>query len=389
MKNIQSSRGSTLASYASNPSQSSGRLYDFEKRNTFINNFQEDILRIIRATSFRRLAHKTQVFINDTHKIDHYRSRLTHTLEASVISKIISDALQLSSDLTEAICLAHDMGHPPFGHTGEDVLNEILKSYGGFDHNYYAFKLITKLEEKYLGYDGLNLSWETLEGIIKHNGPLLGKHATAVSVPKFVMQYNEVHDLSLDSFPLLEAQVASVSDDISYVSHDFEDGLNDGLFSLDALLNEEFMKGITTGLQISSKNLDKKRVVHELMFAITNFFIEDVINNSKMKIKKLKITTAQDATNQNELIIYFSKSGQSVLERMKVFLSKNMYRNKKILKARDDYKHLIQDVYERCLNDPSLLPEQWRNKEQTLPVLVGDYIAGMTDNFIIKMHARF
>ena len=389
MKNIQSSRGSTLASYASNPSQSSGRLYDFEKRNTFINNFQEDILRIIRATSFRRLAHKTQVFINDTHKIDHYRSRLTHTLEASVISKIISDALQLSSDLTEAICLAHDMGHPPFGHTGEDVLNEILKSYGGFDHNYYAFKLITKLEEKYLGYDGLNLSWETLEGIIKHNGPLLGKHATAVSVPKFVMQYNEVHDLSLDSFPSLEAQVASVSDDISYVSHDFEDGLNDGLFSLDALLNEEFMKGITTGLQISSKNLDKKRVVHELMFAITNFFIEDVINNSKMKIKKLKITTAQDATNQNELIIYFSKSGQSVLERMKVFLSKNMYRNKKILKARDDYKHLIQDVYERCLNDPSLLPEQWRNKEQTLPVLVGDYIAGMTDNFIIKMHARF
>ena len=330
-----------------------------------------------------------KVFINDKHKIDHYRSRLTHTLEASVISKIISDALQLSSDLTEAICLAHDMGHPPFGHTGEDVLNEILKSYGGFDHNYYAFKLITKLEEKYLGYDGLNLSWETLEGIIKHNGPLLGKHATSVSVPKFVMQYNEVHDLYLDRFPSLEAQVASVSDDISYVSHDFEDGLNDGLFSLDAILNEEFMKTITTGLQISSKNLDKKRVVHELMFAITNFFIEDVINNSKMKIKKLKITTAQNATNQNELIIYFSKSGQSVLEKMKVFLSKNMYRNKKILKARDDYKHLIQDVYERCLNDPSLLPEQWRNKEQTLPVLVGDYIAGMTDNFIIKMHARF
>jgi dGTPase len=371
------------------PNRSNGRLYNVEAVNPFIDNFQEDVFRIIRSTSFRRLAHKTQVFINDVNKIDHYRSRLTHTLEASVISRTISNALCLSSSLTEAICLAHDMGHPPFGHAGEDVLNEILKPHGGFNHNYYALKLITKLEEKHLAYDGLNLTWETLEGIIKHNGPLIGEYSDKKPLPDFLVQYNEKHDLHLDKFSSLEAQTASVSDDIAYASHDLEDGLNEGLFSLESFLDEALTKAKFIDFKTLSKSPDKKRAVHELMFSITNFFIEDVINNSKTKIKELKIKTPEDATNHNAPIVYFSRDGEILLGQIKDFLKRNMYRSKKILEVRDGYKHLIRDVYEVLLNNPLLLPEEWRNKEYYLPVLIGDYIAGMTDNFIIKIHKKF
>jgi dGTPase len=387
---MQSVRSSVLASYAMDPSKSKGRLYALEKANPFIDNFQEDVFRIIRSTSFRRLAHKTQVFVNDSNKIDHYRSRLTHTLEASVISRIISQTLQLSSPLTEAVCLAHDIGHPPFGHSGEDVLNEILKPHGGFNHNYYAFKLITKLEEKHLGYDGLNLTWETLEGIIKHNGPLIGSLAPKPAVlPDFIEQYNKAYDLQLDKFSSLEAQAASVSDDIAYVSHDLEDGLNERLFSLESILQQPFASAIGLNFQLSANNLDEKRITHEAMFIITNFFIEDVISNSKTKIKESQIITPQDAMNYNEPIVSFSKPGQSILDQIKDFLRKNMYRSSKILETRDEYKHLIQQVYDLLLNNPNLLPAQWRKKEGTLPLLIGDYIAGMTDNFIIKLHRQF
>ena len=378
-----------LASYAMDSNKSKGRLYKVVATNSFIDNFQEDVLRIIRSTSFRRLAHKTQVFINDANKIDHYRSRLTHTLEASVISRIISNALSLSSSLTEAICLAHDMGHPPFGHTGEDILNEILKPHGGFNHNYYALKLITKLEEKHSAYDGLNLTWETLEGIAKHNGPLTGEYSDKKPLPDFLLQYNEKHDLHLNKFSSLEAQTASISDDIAYASHDLEDGLNEGLFTLESFLNEALTKAKEIDFKALSNNLDKKRAVHELMFSITNFFIKDVINNSKVKIQELNIKIPEDVTNHNAPIIYFSEAGQEILLQIKGFLRKNMYRNEKILKARNEYKHLIQDIYDALLNNPGLLPDEWRNKGYNLPTLIGDYIAGMTDNFIIRLHKKF
>ena len=374
--------------YAANPSKSKGRLYKFKKINPFIDNFQEDILRIARAASFRRLAHKTQVFINDSNKIDHYRSRLTHSLEVSIIGKIISEALHLSSSLTEAICLIHDIGHPPFGHAGEEVLNEILEEYGGFNHNYHAFKLITQIEEKYLDHTGLNLSWEVLEGLVKHNGPLLGKYAQAKNIPNFILEYNKIHDLCLNKFPSLEAQVASISDDIAYIAHDLEDGLSEGLFSIKAFLKEDFLKTIDRSFKLPQTNIDEKKVIHKIMFIITNFFIKDVISNSQLKIEKLKIKTAKDIANHNEFIISFSEIGKNMLVKIKDFLSKNMYHNKKIVKACDKYKHLIRDLHKICLNNPHLLPQQWRNKKLPLPILVGDYIAGMTDKFIIKMHRQ-
>ncbi|NRA73220.1 MAG: dNTP triphosphohydrolase [Rickettsiales bacterium] len=377
-----------LTQYAINPNKSKGRLYKFEMLNPFIDNFKEDILRIVRASSFRRLAYKTQVFVNDHNKIDHYRSRLTHSVEVSVIGKIISEALCLSSSLTEAICLAHDIGHPPFGHRGEEVLDDILKPYGGFNHNYHAFKLVTQVEEKYLDQDGLNLTWEVLEGLVKHNGPLLGKYAKVKNIPSFILEYNKIHDLWLNKFPSLEAQVASISDDISYVSHDLEDGLNEGLFSLQDILKEEFISSINEHGKLTIGKFDSKRIIYELMSSITSFFVEDVINSSKKKIKALQIKTFQDITNYDSFIISFSEEGQKILNQIKSFLNKNMYKNAKVVSICESYKHLIQDIYKICINNPKLLPIQWRNKKLPLQILVGDYIAGMTDRFIIKTHKQ-
>ena len=374
--------------YAMNPDKSRGRLYKFEKINPFINNFQEDILRIIRSGSFRRLAYKTQVFVNDHNKIDHHRSRLTHSLEVSVVGKIISEALCLSTSLTEAICLAHDIGHSPFGHKGEEVLDEILKPHGGFNHNYHAFKLITEVEERYLKYNGLNLTWEVLEGIVKHNGPLLGEYATRKNIPNFILEYNKMHDLQLNKFPSLEAQVASISDDISYVSHDLEDGLSEKLFSLQDVLGEEFMNAINEYKKLSVEKFDENRMTHEIISLIASFFIEDVIKTSRERIQELQIKTFKNIADHSEFIISFSKKGQGILKKIKTFLNRNMYQNEKVLSTCESYRNVIRSVYEACLNNPSLLPVEWRNKKLSLHILIGDYIAGMTDRFIIKMHKK-
>ncbi len=340
--------------------------------------FYEDVFRIIRSTSFRRLAHKTQVFINDAEKVDHYRSRLTHTIETAAIGRAIAKNLGLNSDLTEAICLAHDIGHPPFGHAGEDVLNELLQDHGGFNHNYYAFKLVTQLETKYIGYDGLNLTWETLEGMIKHNGPMRD-----ALYPKFIEDYNNKHDMQLDKCPSLEAQAAAIADDIAYTSHDMEDGLREGLITIDQLLQQDFMQAIPVQWQ-NMMNDDEKRTGCEIMFALTEFLIDDVVQNSNASASG--IANFLDIQDRFDFVVAPSRNTRAILTQAKSFLMTNVYTTHRILEIRNHYKQMVKDVFNACMNNPSLLPASWSAKQEVLPVVVGDYIAGMTDKFVINMH---
>lgn len=283
-----------LAEYASNPSTSKGRMYatDFQ---SFRNDFQRDLNRITHSASFRRLEYKTQVFVND--KGDHYRTRLTHSIEVSQIGKVIANALNLSIDLTEVVCLSHDLGHPPFGHAGEEALDEMMQGYGGFDHNANSLKLVTEQEERYFDFDGLNLTWESLEGIVKHNGPLKGKYSKNKVIPKIILDFNDIFDLQLDKFASLEAQVAAISDDIAYNAHDLEDGMRAKLFDLNDLKKAGFMNDIIFSVENSVKGAELQRLIHEVVRRVITVLVADVIHNSKKNIDKLSIKTVNDVGN--------------------------------------------------------------------------------------------
>ncbi len=375
-----------LALYAASPERSKGRLY--QEDSSFRNEFQRDLSRITHSAAFRRLEYKTQVFVND--KGDHYRTRLTHSLEVAQISRVIASELSLSTELAECLGLSHDIGHPPFGHAGEEMLNKMLQEHGGFDHNEYTIKLLTQLEERYINFNGLNLTWETIDGIIKHNGPLIGNYSHHNKTSEFIIKYAKQHALPLEKFPSLEAQVASIADDIAYNSHDLEDGLRAGLFSLNDLYDHNLISDIISEVRSIQQETEEQRLVHEVIRRLINQMVLDVIICSKHNLQQMNITNLDDVHNASKKVIDFSSSMQHTIDKLKKYLLDHMYKHYSVNRMTYKAKIIIKDLYQIFIKHPNCLPKKWQNKiardQSNLAITIGDYIAGMTDRFATKEH---
>ncbi|PPB80003.1 dGTPase [Albidovulum inexpectatum] len=375
----------TLAPYACRPEDSRGRLYP-ETVSTFRSPFQRDRDRIIHSSAFRRLKHKTQVFVE--HEGDYYRTRLTHTIEVAQVARTIAGHLGLNTDLAEAIALAHDLGHPPFGHTGEDALAELMAPYGGFDHNAQALRIVTRLERHYADFDGLNLTWETLEGIAKHNGPVTG------DLPYALAEVNDAFDLELHTHASAEAQVAAVADDVAYNHHDLHDGLRAGLFSEDDLMELPVTGPAFAEVDRLYPGLEPMRRRHEALRRVFGVMVEDVIAVAETRLKASRPRSAQAIREMDGPIIRFSKPLYQNLKAIKSFLFQRMYRAPSVVKERQRVTAIVKDLFPAFLNEPALLPPEWqqdvaRAADQTeLARVVLDYVAGMTDRFAIQEHQR-
>ncbi|GAA5540631.1 MULTISPECIES: deoxyguanosinetriphosphate triphosphohydrolase [Brucella/Ochrobactrum group] len=380
------------APYACDPASSRGRLV-LEPESPTRTPFQRDRDRIIHSNAFRRLKHKTQVFI--AHEGDHYRTRLTHTIEVAQIARALARALRLDEDLAEAVALVHDFGHTPFGHTGEDALNERMKDYGGFDHNAQSLRIVTKLEHRYADFDGLNLSWETLEGLVKHNGPLVGPHAVHSDepVPQPILDFNERYDLELGRFASLEAQCAAIADDIAYNAHDIDDGLRAGLLTLDALDEVPLTKRLLDVVRGRYPNLDAVRTGHELVRRQITIMVEDVIAEAQRRLAVTQPQSLADIHNQSRSLVTFSPTMRDEEKVLKRFLFKNLYFHDSVVVRRQAADKIVQDLFDACFADPSIMPPEWQSGCETLDIpsrarRVADYLAGMTDNFAVREHRR-
>lgn len=373
-----------LASFASNPLNTKGRLYP-EVSTPYRNEFQRDKDRIIHSNAFRRLEYKTQVFIN--HEGDHYRNRLTHSVEVASVARSLAGALGLFEDLAECIALAHDLGHTPFGHAGEDALNESMKTYGGFSHNAHTIKILTSLEQRYAAYDGLNLTWEVLDGIAKHNGPLTGKLDEAIS------EYNQIQDLYLDQYSSAEAQVAALSDDIAYNGHDLEDGIRSGLISIDSLEEIKFLHEYIVNIKKKYPDLSPKRMIYETIRHLNHYLINDLLTASRANILKYKVQTPEDVRLLGRPLIEFSEEGLAQMNLIRKFLTTNIYRTQYISIITLKCKRVVAGLFELYMASPECLPMEWQNRialaKDTKPRIISDYIAGMTDRFAIKEFESF
>ena len=382
----------TLAPYACHPARSRGRRHA-EAESPTRSGFQRDRDRVIHATAFRRLQYKTQVFVY--HEGDHYRTRLTHTLEVAQIARSISRALNLNEDLAEALALAHDLGHPPFGHAGEDALDQAMQPFGGFDHNEQTFRLLTRLERRYADFDGLNLTWETLEGTVKHNGPLITSDGDGATrpVPETIAAYCRDHDLALDSYPGAEAQVAALADDIAYNNHDIDDGLRAGLFTiadLDALP--------LAGPQLRSvldrhPGLDQSRLIHEAIRRTIDAMVNDLLAETHRRIAEAAPQSADDVRRLGAPLVAFSQTMRDNDRALKAFLFERMYRHHRVNRMAQEAKGVVRALFKRYLEEPRCLPEEWRSQaggpnEPGTARLVADYIAGMTDRYALEDHRK-
>ena len=361
------------------PLKTKGRLFE-EVGCNFRTDFQRDRDRIIHSGAFRRLKDKSQVFVEN--QGDNFRTRLTHSIEVAQIARSISNSLNLNIDLAEAIALSHDLGHPPFGHTGEEALDKCMEEFGGFDHNIHALKIVTKIEKKYACFDGLNLTWETLEGIVKHNGPIQGK------LHQYLKNYNELHDLHLSHFPSLEAQVANVSDDIAYNNHDLLDGLNFEIFKLEELSTLPVINDCIIQVKKQYPKIDKSRIKHEVFRKVLNVMISDVVVTSKRKIKFF--SKGKNFINLKEKSICFSDSLEEDIKVIKKFLFDRMYRHWTVRRMRTRVSKIIFILFEIFMNEPQLLPPDWykliknSDYENNASDVICDYIAGMTDRFALQ-----
>ncbi len=379
------------APWASDPLHSRGRLHP-EEESAFRTPFQRDRDRIIHSSAFRRLKHKTQVFVE--HEGDYYRTRLTHTLEVAQVARTMARALGLDSDLTEAVALAHDLGHPPFGHTGEDVLAELMAPFGGFDHNAQAIRIVTALERHYAEFDGLNLTWETLEGMAKHNGPLLGAGRTRESLPPVLAEYDARHDLALDTHASLEAQIAAIADDIAYNNHDLHDGLRAGLFTDEEIAALPLVGEAYAAVDRRYPRLDATRRRHEALRRVFGAMVEDVIGETGRRIAALGPASADDVRAAERQMAAFSPGMAGRIIELREFLFRRMYRAPSVMEKRAEVAEVLRALFPLYMNDPSLLPADWQAEvaaaasEATLARLVADYVAGMTDRFAIAEHAR-
>jgi dGTPase len=384
------------APYACDPELSRGRLYR-EPPSTSRNAFRRDCDRIIHATAFRRLKHKTQVFVFD--EGDHYRTRLTHTLEVAQIARALARRLRLDEDLAEALALAHDLGHPPFGHAGERALDSCLAAFGGFDHNAQTLRVVTTLERRYPSFDGLNLTWETLEGLVKHNGPLTDRagapleHYRRHGVPASILDYCRLHDLQLWSFASAEAQVAAVADDIAYDAHDIDDGLRARLFELEEIVAVPLPGRIIAVVREAYPNVDHDRLVHELVRRLIGLLIDDVVTESTSRLAALKPRSADDVRLAAAPVGAFSQAVAEEDRAIKAFLKRQVYRHSRVMKVMDQAAYVVRNLFARYSAQPRDLPAEWSEGLAGLDEAgrarhIADFIAGMTDRYALAEHAR-
>ncbi len=377
------------APWACDPAKSRGRFYK-ETESATRTPFQRDRDRIIHSTAFRRLKHKTQVFV--AHEGDHYRTRLTHSIEVAQIARALARALHLDEDLAEAIALVHDFGHTPFGHTGEDALNARMDRWGGFDHNAQSLRIVTKLENRYAEFEGLNLSWETLEGLVKHNGPLTGKQGKH-TVPETILAFDALFSLDLDSFASLEAQCAAIADDIAYNAHDTDDGLRSGLLTLPMLGEVPMFRRILVGIEAIYPGLDTMRTGHELMRRQITMMVEDVIETALAGIARLDPAGPDDVRNAGRVIVCFSPQMAEAEREVKTFLFANLYRNPAVMRVRNRAERLVGELFDAYIADVAAMPEGWRegldrSSRKAKARHVADFIAGMTDTYAINEYRR-
>jgi dGTPase len=383
------------APFASDPGQSRGRRFA-EPVSPSRNDFRRDCDRIIHSAAFRRLAYKTQVFVY--HEGDHYRTRLTHTLEVVQIARSLARALGLDEDLAEALALAHDLGHSPFGHAGERALDACVAVHGGFDHNAQALRIVTGLERRYADFDGLNLTWETLEGLVKHNGPLIdrsgkptGRYA-AHGVPGPILSYARGHDLELWSHASAEAQVAAIADDIAYDAHDIDDGLRADLFSLDDLASLPLVGDILAEIDTRHPALEPARRAHEVVRRVITRMIEDVTAETQQRLAALAPCSVDDIRAASSAIVAFSPAMQSADSAIKGFLYPRMYRHDRVMRVMDQAERIVRDLFGHFDAHPETLPAEWGEgllDPATRARRTVDYIAGMTDRYALTEHARW
>jgi dGTPase len=384
------------APYAADPERGRGRLHA-EPPSATRSDFRRDCDRIIHSSAFRRLAYKTQVFV--PHEGDHYRTRLTHTLEVTQIARSLARALGLDEDLAEASALAHDLGHPPFGHAGERALDRCLAAHGGFDHNAQTLGVVTRLERRYAEFDGLNLTWDTLEGLVKHNGPLtdrtgapIGRHA-ARGVAAAILDYCRTQDLELWRHASAEAQAGAIADDIAYDAHDIDDGLRAGLFALDDLGSVPFVGDILAEVDRLHPGLEPARRAHELVRRLITRMIEDVLAESARRLDAIDARSAADVRDAAGPVVVFSPAMAATDQAIKAFLLPRMYRHERVMRIMGDAERLVADLFARYSAEPQALPEEWRHGLDGADAgqrarHIADFIAGMTDRFALIEHAR-
>jgi len=371
-----------LKSYAVKSINSKGRIYN-ESENFIRSPYQRDRDRIIHSTSFRRLKHKTQVFVNT--EGDHYRTRLTHSMEVSQIARTLARSLNLNEDLSETLSLSHDLGHTPFGHAGEEILSKCMKKYGGFDHNIQTLRIVTLIENKYYKFYGLNLTIETLDGLIKHNGPVLNK---IYEYKKILRQDLFKGIISFNSYPSLEAQVAAISDDIAYNNHDLEDGLRAGLFTIKKFSSiPSISKLINRHLQ-NIKRYRREIVISQIVRDLINLMVIDVIKTTNINLKKIKPRSINDIYNNNGLIVDFSDKMKKIDRQIKDFLHVNMYNHSKVIVNTNKGKKIVKDLFVYLLkNHKKYINRNFFKKENTERV-IADFIAGMTDRYAINLYKK-
>jgi dGTPase len=384
------------APYACDPKASRGRLVP-EPASPTRSPFQRDRDRIIHSFAFRRLKHKTQVFV--FHEGDQYRTRLTHTIEVSQIARALARSLGLDEDLAEALALSHDLGHTPFGHTGEDALDACMAPYGGFDHNAQALRIVTRLERRYAAFDGLNLTWETLEGLVKHNGPLLtpdgwpAPRYAARGVPGAILDYDALHPLDLASFASAEAQCAAIADDIAYDAHDIDDGLRAGLFPLDDLRAVPFLAELLDEIEALHPGLETTRRIHELTRRVITRLVEDATREAEQRLSEEEPLSADEVRGASRAMVAFSEPVAEADHAIKAFLLPRMYRHPRVQAVRFQADEIVRDLFARFFADPAAMPSEWqdgldRADEAKRARRAADYIAGMTDRYAHQEHRR-
>lgn len=382
------------ALYACDPDSSRGRLF-VEPPSKTRSPFRRDCDRVIHSTAFRRLKHKTQVFV--FHEGDHYRTRLTHSLEVAQIARALARQLGLDEDLTETLALAHDLGHPPFGHAGERALDKCLEAHGGFDHNAQTLHLVTSLEQRYPDFDGLNLTWESLEGIVKHNGPLTDRGGAPVGgkgdIPVGIADFNRKLDLELWSFASLEAQVAAFADDIAYNAHDIDDGLRAGLFGVDDLKVMPLTEEIISDIGKHYPGLDDVRRGAELVRELISYLIGAVVAETQKRLEAAKPQSAHDVRLYHQPMVAFPPQVAQEEAAIKAFLFQRMYRHKRVMRVMGEAEGILFDLFARYQASPGDLPAEWvegteRESEGERARRIGNFIAGMTDRFALMEHQR-
>tara|TARA_Y100000590_G_scaffold350076_1_gene401814 strand:+ start:356 stop:1501 length:1146 start_codon:yes stop_codon:yes gene_type:complete len=370
-----------LKPYAVKSINSKGRIYK-ELENVNRSPYQRDRDRIIHSSSFRRLKHKTQVFVNT--EGDHYRTRLTHSMEVSQIARSLARILGLNEDLSETLSLSHDLGHTPFGHAGEEVLNQCMEKYGGFNHNLQTLRIVTTIENKYYKFHGLNLTIETLDGLIKHNGPIKN-----ISIYKKIIRKDLFKNkINFNKFPSLEAQVASISDDIAYNNHDLEDGLRAGLFNIKKLSSIPYISKL---INKHAKNINKFRkevIINQIVRSLINLMVVDVINTTKRNLKRINPKTINSIYNQDHLIVDFSDKMKKIDNQIKDFLKSNMYNHKDVLVNTNKGKKIIYDLFKYLIKNPKKYINRRQLVNENKERVIADFIAGMTDRYAINLHKK-